>query len=226
MSSHSKRLALITFRILLDVSHDKVNERLQISQHEMEASQQRALSEIQRRLNENKELLSRSNSIADKATERLEWLKRLGIRLQKLIYAVIIVNFRIYKEVIAVQRMLANHINRPLAEDPFILEDAMGRIAPVHLRFITSWDAFEAVLQIRFKDTLGSSKVRRGEYVLQESATGKEFDRKTDWNIAFLPGQKVDMSMVFRNKEGDVQLASCPYCTTLSEKPSNVCVQW
>lgn len=229
---HSKKPCTNIFRILLDVNNDKLNKALKDSEQQAEASQQRALTEIHRRLDENNELLTRSNSTADEATERLEWLKKLGIQLRSLVYGVIVGNFRIYREVVAVRKMLTNHICRPLAEDPFILEDAVGRIAPVHLRFITSWGAFEAVLQLRFNDTMGSSKVRRGEYVLQEQATGREVDRGTEWNSAFFPGQKIDMSVVFKveeavkNGDKDAQSASCPYCLTVSEKPTRVGVQW
>jgi hypothetical protein len=181
-------------------------------------------------------LIRRGNSIAAKATERLEWVKQLGLQLRTLIYGVMAGNFRIYKEVIAVQKMLTGHISRSLAEDPFILEDAIGRIAPVHLRFITSWDAFEAVLQLRFKNTMGSAKVHNREYILQEHATGREINRTTEWDLAFLPGQKIDMSMVFKVEAGneekgtkrneDPQSASCPYCLAVSDKPTKENIQW
>lgn len=153
-------------------------------------------------------------------------MKGLGLRVQKLIYGVILINFRIYKEIVGIQRMFENHLSHPLMEDPFILEDAMGRIAPVHLRFITCWEAFEAVLKIRFDDAMGISKVGRGEYVLQESATGRDVDRGTDWNLAFFPGQKIAMSMLFIKVEKDAESGSCPYCFTLSDKSDNSSIQW
>jgi hypothetical protein len=54
------------------------------------------------------------------------------------------------------------------------LEDAIGRIAPVHLQFVTSWDAFNAVLEIRFRDLQGFKKVKDKQYGLRNKATKRD----------------------------------------------------
>jgi hypothetical protein len=64
-----------------------------------------------------------------------------------------------------------------LIEEPFILEDPIGRPAPVHLQFITSWDAFNAVLEIRFRSVQGHRKIVQKEYGLQEEVTGREINQ-------------------------------------------------
>lgn len=55
---------------------------------------------------------------------------------------------------------------RSLIQAHFVLEDAIGRVAPVHLQFITSWDGVEAVLAARFEGLSGHDKIEREEFVL------------------------------------------------------------
>ncbi|KAF2266354.1 hypothetical protein CC78DRAFT_542595 [Lojkania enalia] len=47
----------------------------------------------------------------------------------------------------------------PVAEETFLLEDAIGRVAPVLLHYIGLWDAFDAVLEIRFCNQQGFKMV-------------------------------------------------------------------
>lgn len=162
-------------------------------------------------------------------TDRLEWIQKLGSELKRCIYNVIAGNLAIYREVVALRSAFSKHVDRPLLEDPFILEDAIGRIAPVHLRFINSWAAFQAVMEIRFQGKQGLKKVCRKEYVLQESATGREVDFRRAFEDAILPGQKITMSLIFKRDSTDQStqnLAHCPRCDTLSEQPTDVDALW
>src|SRR5436190_21624377 len=98
-----------------------------------------------------------------------------------------------YRSIINIQSMLSSHSERTLIQEPFILEDAIGRVAPVHLQFISSWEAFDSVLDLRFRDLPGHRKVKRKEFVLQERATSREIDRSYPWQASFLPGQRIDI---------------------------------
>lgn len=54
---------------------------------------------------------------------------------------------------------------------PVILLDACGKLAPFHLEFVTSEEAFLTVLKIRFRQAGvrpgGVQKLERSEYVLR-----------------------------------------------------------
>lgn len=93
--------------------------------------------------------------------DRFEWIQRLGSELKKFMCQIIIGNVAIYRQNLALQLAFTAKVDRPLEEAPFMLEDAIGRLAPVHLRFVTSWDAFDAVLSIRFQGKPGWNKVCR-----------------------------------------------------------------
>ena len=72
-----------------------------------------------------------------------------------------------------------------LLQQPVILHDALGQIAPVHLDFIDSAEAFMAVLEIRFQDR-GSRKIRRKEFDLRDAARQNQIDLQKPWRRVFL----------------------------------------
>lgn len=165
---------------MINASSDSLRTQIAEAEQRTESSlgsQASALVEVGDRLNEDKRLIMSRNTMAKRMISRLEWIANLGSELKKLIWKVCMGKIAIYREVVAIRSALSPHVSRSPDEEPIILEDAIGRVAPVHLRFITSWDAFDAVLDIRFKGKEGHDKVRRREFTLQERATGREIDR-------------------------------------------------
>ena len=67
------------------------------------------------------------------------------------------------------QQKIAQKLDRTWTQEPAILDDALGRIFPIHLEFINSWDAFLFVLAGHFKDTPGSTKINKKEFLLHGS---------------------------------------------------------
>jgi hypothetical protein len=97
-------------------------------------------------------------------------------------------NVAIYRLVVDIRALLPSRLERTLVQEPFLLEDATGRISPVHLQFIASWNAFDAVLETRFRDLQGYKKMVCKEFVLQERSTRQDISRTRPWEGAFLPG--------------------------------------
>lgn len=50
------------------------------------------------------------------------------------------VNLLTYKAVISLQTSIPAQLERCWTQDPAILEDALGRVSPVHLEFLDSWE--------------------------------------------------------------------------------------
>ena len=135
----------------------------------------------------------------------------------------IAVNVATYHAVIRLQTALPSHLERGMIEDPVILEDPIGRLAPVHLQFVTSWDAFNSVLELRFENIQGHKKMIQRDYGLQDGANGREIEQSRPWQRAFLPGQRVEMSFIFRREEGaDDGNVTCPGCQTASGNSNDV----
>jgi len=102
-----------------------------------------------------------------------------------------------------------------------VLEDATGRSFPVHFKTITSWESFDFILTDRFKGKKCEHRTRRKRYSLHESASHHEIDRSVNFEDAFAPYQKIDMSLICKSPEalttdGDTGLSSCPWCQAVS----------
>lgn len=134
-------------------------------------------------------LISAGNALAGKIADglRFQWLNDLGMDVKRSMLGIFSMNLVIYGVVTAVQKTIPSG---PLFEEPFWLEDAMGRVFPVHLQFIGSWEALHAVLETHFRDMQGARKIIDKEYILQDHATGDGIDQTKRWEGSFLPGQR------------------------------------
>ncbi|KAF8847149.1 hypothetical protein BDZ45DRAFT_540254, partial [Acephala macrosclerotiorum] len=128
------------------------------------------------RLAENTQILK---STADRFDQGLKllWLRKLGTEVTGFVKKIFIVNIAIYRIVSEIRASLPSHLERSLYQEPFHLEDAIGRVFPVHLQFISTWDAFDAVLETRFRNLQGHKKILDKDFVLQERATKRDISR-------------------------------------------------
>ncbi|KAI2179943.1 hypothetical protein LOZ41_006009, partial [Ophidiomyces ophidiicola] len=100
-----------------------------------------------------------------------------------------------------------------ILQRPVILLDAFGKVAPFHLDFIDSLDAFVAVLKIRSEQAGvqdgGLQKLDKKEFCIRDTPRRRNLDLSRPWATVFRPGQNVDMSMVFRRR---LAPTTCPDC--------------
>lgn len=104
-------------------------------------------------------------------------------------------------------------------QKPVLLLDAFGKTAPFHLDFIDSIDAFVAVLKIRSEQagvrSTGLRKLDKREFCIRDTQRRRNIDLfGRPWERVFRPGQRVDMSMVFRRR---VMPTVCPECGCRNE---------
>ena len=112
-----------------------------------------------------------------------------------------------------------------LLQKPVIFLDALNRVAPIHLDWIDSWDAFLAVLEVRFK-SLGHSKVKRREFTLQETTTRRAIILSRPIGMCLTPGQHLAMSMVFRDLTGGESTNMCPHCHEPCDGAATEDIEW
>lgn len=162
-------------------------------------------------------------------------MQKYGRILKRLLDDVVAGNRAIYSEILQLRSCVAafdSHLPPLISEQPFVFEDACGHVAPIHLTYITTWEAFQAVLEISFKDRPGLGKIRRKEYSLQEEATGREISQSTDIRLAILPGQKIVQDILFgdgRKKSTSPSSVICPYCRNrmaISESSDTSSSRW
>ena len=150
-----------------------------------------ALIEIKTSIKENMNLISSISSIGPQLLEGVIWIKNLGKEFKDFMQKIIAENISIYHELVVLRILFASRVDSPLCEDPICLEDAIGRIAPVYLWFISSWEAFDAVMDVRFQRKPGFLKIRRKEYVIEKSATSIEVDRSVPFDDALYPEESM-----------------------------------
>ncbi|KAF4885036.1 hypothetical protein CGCFRS4_v012252 [Colletotrichum fructicola] len=175
----------------------------------------------------NQSLMGYLGVIGRQVLSRLEYVSSLGIDLMNL-------TTQIMALVLAVSADLSRigtgtmWLDRPMSDEDFVFEDATGRVFPIYLRTIMSWEVFEFIIVDRFKGKKGSHRIQKGRYTLQERATGREMDRSLDWESAFSPYQRVSMSLICRDARRTMKWAtsaSCPKCGTTSPNEAGVEVQ-
>ena len=106
-----------------------------------------------------------------------------------------------------IQGRLPSHLERCLYQEPFIFKDAHGRQSPIYMDCITSWDHFDAWLEVQFRGLPCDHMVQKRDFVLHETSTKKDIKRHHQWNNALLPGQRIVMCMIFYEYVG---LRLCP----------------
>jgi hypothetical protein len=133
-------------------------------------------------------------------------------------------NIRSYKVLLDLQTRVPREFEPCWIQEPLILTDALGRIAPVHLELINSWEVFDSVLAARFRNIPGERKIQRREYALQDRGSLRDLERSEPFEASFLPGRRVDMSMVFERSHSF--LRSCPGCRMETKEENAATTIW
>lgn len=145
------------------------------------ASQDEELAKLRREIQNNSALASSMNSLVRTMSQQFSWFTNLLVSVKSMLSRGLRLNLATYRAVLSIQESLSRSMDRALIQDPFVLEDPLGRVAPVHLQFITSWKAFYAVLATRFEGLPGHKKIGQREFVIQERATNREISIKEPW---------------------------------------------
>ncbi|KAH6845904.1 hypothetical protein BKA58DRAFT_137473 [Alternaria rosae] len=227
-TTSSLQMLLITANVtLLGVSRKEMNDKLDEAKRRSDTvtlSNDASLIEIKDGIENANRNIEAANSVLGNLSEalKLDWLRQLGSELKGMIRGAMTINFATYRAVMRLQTSLPSSLERSMFEEPIILDDPMGRIAPVHLQFITSWDAFHSVLELRFQDMPGQIKIGQRQYALQASGTGREIELSRPWHAAFIPGQRIDMSIIFSQDDAsEISSTTCPGCLTQSKNSSD-----
>jgi hypothetical protein len=94
---------------------------------------------------------------------------------------------------------VSQNIPRQVMSQLLFLEDALGRIACIPTEIITTFDEFQLILEKQFQHAPGLQKVKLREYALVDESTRETLDAHKSWDSAYIPGRKVNMSMVFKS---------------------------
>ena len=192
-------------------------------------TQQGLLEEVLSRIDSSIQISTSTNRTLQRALvfPRLKSIRQLGTTLMAMMLRIQKTTFKTYHTILSIQSQVCSLTAQcRLIETPSLLVDALGRRTPISPQFIDSWAAFEAVLKIRFEGLHGHPKVLSREYALQDNRTGLDLERDVPWHRQIIPGQEINMDVIFRSSETQgYGKGQCPGCKRIYEISDNK-VKW
>lgn len=135
-------------------------------------------------------------------------------------------NLRVFQIVHDIQLFMLKVPGQIQREQPVYLIDPLNKECPFHLEFIRSPEALLAVLKVNLKDSgCGPAMIDRGEFAIEELGTQSLVDLTRSWDSCFYPGQRVAMSMIFKQWRGDDRF-SCPRCGEEHKESAGKEITW
>ncbi|CZR68719.1 uncharacterized protein PAC_18618 [Phialocephala subalpina] len=153
--------------------------------------------------------------------------KDQSIDLRNIMFKLLDTNMKMHSILLDIHKLQQNIPPQIQLQQPVLFDDAHGRLFPFHMEFINSFEAFQAVIEVRFQHVPGLRKVQKNEYAVREHRTKRKINLKAPWESVFLPGRKFHMSMIFRQPQNPV--SSCPGCQTENATSSDsigMDIQW
>jgi hypothetical protein len=112
-----------------------------------------------------------------------------------------------------------------LLQKPVMFLDALDRLAPIHLEWINSREAFLAVLKVRFKN-VGRRMIEDGKFALQATKTKRDINLERPWEVCMKPGQEYDMSMLFQDPGSGDMTTVCTGCRSVCSGEAGEEITW
>ncbi|KAN0098878.1 hypothetical protein V8E51_014541 [Hyaloscypha variabilis] len=151
--------------------------------------------------------MQRLSSIAESLQSGIEQ----GKKLLEMTTKVMQTNIQVFQVVLDIQNIIKRIPGQIDRQQPVYFIDALGKSSPFHLEFVRSAEALVSVLKVNFKKVGHAPEmIERGDFVIQDSATKKDVNLEMDWELCFSPGQRVEMSMVFKRPARPTN--TCPTC--------------
>lgn len=183
------------------------------------------LTTLEIQMNTNGRLLQDSTTTLDTITNTLslQWLRDLGDGIKVLLQQVYVICTATHQAIVSIQARLPSQAERSmvLGHQPIYFEDARGRMSRIHLDFVKTWDMFDNVLELHFAGIPGFKKVKSKCYVLRDRNTRQDISRDREFDLTFLPGQQVEMGLLFEriwsrtSKSAASDESTCPRCQKL-----------
>ena len=134
-------------------------------------------------------------------------------------------NLRVFQIVHDIQLFILRIPGQVQRQQPVYLIDAFNKESLFHLEFIRSAEALLAVLKVNIKNSgCDPDIIDRGEFVIEESETQKSIDFTEPWDSCFYPGQRVAMSVIFKQQR--TLKSSCPRCGKDHEESTGKEITW
>jgi hypothetical protein len=162
------------------------------------------------------------NTITDSVAQGVQQSKALLESSAQVVQT----NLRVFQIVHDIQLFILKIPGQIQRQQPVCLIDPFNKESPFHLEFVRSPEALLAVLKVNLKESdCGPAMIDRGEFAIEELGTQISIDLKRPWDCCFYPGQRVAMSMVFKQQQMSVK-SSCPRCGLDHQETTGKEITW
>lgn len=128
-----------------------------------------------------------------------------------------------YNTLVDIQQRMPKQTGPCWIQEPITFTDPLGRVAPIHLELINTWEVFESVLAARFLNLRGQKKLQRREYALQGKDATADLERSRSFESCFVPGDDINMCFSF---EATIPTNGCPKCGKETDAAIESTTQW
>ena len=163
--------------------------------------------------------MGKLSSMSESITSGLQQSKQL----LEMTTQVLRTNVQVFQVVLSLHNILTRIPGQVEHQQPVFLIDGLGRASPFHLELIRSAEAFVAVLEVNFRKFGADKKILNREFVIEDSTSKQDIDLEADWDLCFSPGQRVEMSMMFRQLEIS---STCPRCRVDCSSHEDREIEW
>ncbi|RYP28695.1 hypothetical protein DL767_007092 [Monosporascus sp. MG133] len=197
ISGHTRSIEILLLSMQMEAT--TMHTREQDSQHKSLASRIQDFS---------CQVMGRLGTITESVAQSVQQ----GKALLESSAQVVQTNLRVFQIVHDIQLFILRIPGQVQRQQPVYLIDPFNRLTPFHLEFVRSSEALLAVLKVNIKESgCDPGMIDRGDFAIQELATQHSIDLAGPWDSCFYPGQRVAMSMIFKQQRKTVN-SSCPRC--------------
>jgi hypothetical protein len=156
-------------------THDKIDSKLDTLEEKIDSNsevQETSITELQEHVD--KGIIQNENAVKTIREDlKLGWLRQFGSELEGVVSQIFTMSGTTLSAIQRIEQRLPSHLEMTLIRT-FTLEDAIGRITRADMVFVSSWDAFDAMLEGCFREFPGHKMVARKQYVFQDQKTNRE----------------------------------------------------
>ena len=115
-------------------------KRVKVDQDKLLATQDALLADIRSHLLENRKAIQAAKSEVQAIGSGMDFMRSLGAELLSFMQKIWSINILTYKTIVTLQSRLPPQLERCWTQEPVTLRDPLGRVTPVHLEFIETFD--------------------------------------------------------------------------------------
>lgn len=115
-------------------------ERVKLDHEQSSATQQVLLSDIKTGLDEYRQETQQAVLEIPSLKTGINYLQSIGCQLLTTVRKIWSMNILTYQTLLTVQSRLPAQLDRCWTQEPATLRDALGRVTPIHLDFLETWE--------------------------------------------------------------------------------------